>query len=95
MGLFGVKCQKSSKPYIWGSFESSWAVENGKNNEKILCPKVDDWAYLGLNVQSPLNYTISGSFESSFALQNGKNNEKNCPQKTLVRDVFKIRKIAK
>ena len=46
--------------------------------KKILRPKVDDWAHLGLNVKS---HTIWGSCESSRALGNEKNNEKNVSQK--------------
>ena len=64
--------------------------------KKIVCPKVDDWAHLGLNVKSPQRHTIWGSFESSLALQNRKNNDKKmCSKKALVRGVFKIRKMVK
>ena len=44
--------------------------------KKILRPKVDDWAHLGLKDKSPQYHTIWGSFESPWALGNGKNNEK-------------------
>ena len=36
------------------------------------CPKVDVWAYLGLNVKVRLDQTIWGSSESSWDLENGK-----------------------
>ena len=57
---------------IWGSFESSWALENDKNKEKKLRPKMDVWAYSVLNFKSPLNHTIWGSFKSSWKRKNNK-----------------------
>jgi len=47
-------------------------LENGKDNKKNFCPKVDVWAYLRSNVKTPLNHTIWGPFESSWASKNEK-----------------------
>ena len=60
-----------------------------KNFLKKFGPKVDVWAYLGLNVKSRLNHTIWGSFESPWALENGKNNEKKiCVQKWTIGHIW-------
>ena len=44
---------------IWGSFESSWALENGRIMKKNVRPKVEVWAYLGLNVKMLLKFEKS------------------------------------
>ena len=64
---------------IWGSFESSWALENGKNNEKNFCDQ--KWTFGHIWGKSRLNHTLWGSFESSLAPENGKNVNQNCVQK--------------
>ena len=58
LGIFGVKCQNSAKPYNKVLIRKLLGPRKRKKIiKKILRLKVDDWAYLGSNFKTPLDHT--------------------------------------
>ena len=73
LGIFGVKCQNSAKPYNMVLIRKLLGPRKRKKTiKKTLRLKVDVWAYSVINFKNPLTHTIWGSFESSWAPENGK-----------------------
>ena len=91
-GHFGVPEVNFKSPQnhtIWGSFESSWALENDKNNEKNCASKSGRLGIFGAKIRKkrPRKAKL-GSIESSWAQKHGENVKKifkeiNDPEWTL------------
>ena len=75
----------------WIAQNSSFDLNILKKILKILRPKVDVWAHLGLNVKHGLNHTIWGSFESSWTLEAEKIIKKFCVQKWTFGNIWGLK----
>ena len=65
---------------IWGSFESAWALENGKNNEKNFVSKSGRLGTFGFKCQKSSTPYYMGLIRMLLGPRKRKNNEKMCPK---------------